>query len=117
MTLTGEIQHLVSCSASVHILRSLMFVDIGVFLFSSCAMFFLLVVCRETFEGVVADFGGVFPFLLDVVFLLLLVVLQGDVEEVRRCLLAGFNKVDEVDELGCTPVHLAGAMVRDRRWI
>ncbi|CAM9847648.1 unnamed protein product [Ectocarpus sp. 4 AP-2014] len=34
----------------------------------------------------------------------------GDVEEVRRCLLAGFNKVDEVDELGCTPVHLAGAM-------
>eukprot|EP00903_Cladosiphon_okamuranus_P005487 g5471.t1 len=34
----------------------------------------------------------------------------GDVEEVRRCLLAGFNKVDEVDDLGCTPVHLAGAM-------
>ncbi|CAM9881219.1 unnamed protein product, partial [Scytosiphon promiscuus] len=34
----------------------------------------------------------------------------GDVEEVRRCLLGGVNKVDEVDELGCTPLHLAGAM-------
>lgn len=35
---------------------------------------------------------------------------QGDVEGVRRCLLADYN-VNEADELGCTPVHLAGAMV------
>lgn len=40
------------------------------------------------------------------------VVGQGDVEEVRRCLLNGLNGVDQVDELGCTAVHLAGAMVR-----
>lgn len=75
--------------------------------------------CRETFTGVFADLGIGFSSLFCVLcfFLVSLVVLQGDVEEVRRCLLAGFNKVDEVDELGCTPVHLAGAMVRDRRLI
>lgn len=38
--------------------------------------------------------------------------MQGDVESVRRYLVAGY-KVDEQDELGCTPVHLAGAMVRE----
>lgn len=36
---------------------------------------------------------------------------QGDVEGVRRCLNAGYQ-VNQQDELGCTPVHLAGALVR-----
>ena len=41
---------------------------------------------------------------------------QGDVEEVRRCLAGGISRVDEVDELGCTPAHLAGAMVSGQKW-